>query len=181
MDGDGGNVRQLGRSGGEILPSISPDGRAVAFITAQRTGIWTQPTAGGEAKMLVDDPQAWNPRFSPDGTKLLYCTTRAVPNGPGRNVMVVIPAVGGTPLVEIGRPNADYWRWAPDQKSALFLKLEGDTNNLWRLPLDGKPAERMTSFKSTFIFDYALVDGGKTLVYSRGEGGDDAVLITNFE
>ena len=39
----------------------------------------------------------------------------------------------------------------------------------------------MTNFKSTIIFDYALVDGGKTLVYSRGEGGDDAVLITNFE
>ncbi len=65
--------------GAEILPTISPDGRTVAYFTEQRTGIWTQPISGGEPKLLVDDPLAWNPRYSPDGTKtpLLHHARRA--------------------------------------------------------------------------------------------------------
>jgi serine/threonine protein kinase len=184
MDGDGGNARELGRSGGEFMPTISPDGRWIAFQSAEQPGIWQQPTGGGEAKLLIADPQAWNPRFSPDGTKLLYCTTRNAPDRPpgqGRNVLVVIPAGGGGPLAEVERPQAGEWKWAPDQKSALFEKIEGDGNNLWRLPLDGSPAQPITRFQSTQMIDFTLVDGGKTLVFSRAAGAGDAVLITNFE
>jgi Tol biopolymer transport system component len=181
MDRDGGNVRELGGPGGEVLPTISPDGRSVAYLKAERNGILLQSTSGGEPRLLVDDKQAWGPRFSPDGSKLLYCTTRSEPNGPGKNVLVVIPAAGGAPLAEVDRPQADFWRWAPDQKAALFLKGEGDGRNVWRLPFDGTPAVRISNLDSTLVFDFVLVDGGKRMIFAKGDASSDAVLITNFQ
>jgi Tol biopolymer transport system component len=181
MSGDGGNARELGLEGGEENPAISGDGLTVAFVRSARDGIWVQPFAGGEAKQLIPDSQAWGPHFSPDGTKLLYATSRLGANGLSENLLVVAAAEGGGPLVELLRPASARWRWSSDQRSLLFLRLDGDGHNVWRLPLDGKPAERVTSFESTPIFDFVPADGGRSLIYSKGEIISDAVLLTSFE
>lgn len=189
MNGDGGDLRRLDGTGSdeinvdEVGMSLSPDGTWIAYLTAQRTGIWRLNVAGGPPVLLVDDPVAWSPEISPDGTRLLYCTTRREPDGPGRNVLVVVPAAGGAPLVEIPRPGtlrSPAWLWAADQRSALLVVTEGDGDNVWRLPFDGRPPERVTDFASTHIFGATLLDGDSRLVFSKGEVVSDAVLITDF-
>ena len=56
-------------------PAISPDGKEIAF--ASGGDIWTAPTSGGEAHLLISDPaDESRPLYSPDGTKLAFISTR---------------------------------------------------------------------------------------------------------
>ncbi len=56
-------------------PALSPDGKEIAF--ASGGDIWTAPSAGGEAHLLISDPaDESRPLYSPDGTKLAFISTR---------------------------------------------------------------------------------------------------------
>ena len=65
---------------------LSPDGKEIAysgiFFDDKRSlilsAIWTRPLAGGPAKCVTPDPAADNarPRYSPDGTALVWGATR---------------------------------------------------------------------------------------------------------
>src|SRR6201994_700723 len=59
-------------------PALSPDGAEIAFVSGG--DIWTVPTAGGIARLLVSDPATESrPIYSPDGTKLAFQSTRDGP------------------------------------------------------------------------------------------------------
>src|SRR4030095_6716650 len=56
-------------------PGISPDGSELAFVSG--ADIWTVPTAGGTARLLVSHPATESrPLFSPDGKRLAFSSTR---------------------------------------------------------------------------------------------------------
>ena len=76
VSADGGKPRRLTNSSErEYAPSISPDGRWVAFVTwsDDRQGhVLKVPLRGGEARQLTDRPGFYvNPAWSPDGRKLV--------------------------------------------------------------------------------------------------------------
>ena len=63
-------------------PGISPDGREIAFVSAG--DVWTVPTQGGEARLLVAHPASESrPLYSPDGTQLAFVSNRAGGNTVG--------------------------------------------------------------------------------------------------
>src|SRR5215218_6527914 len=56
-------------------PGISPDHAEIAF--ASGGDIWTVPTTGGTARLLVSHPASESrPLYSPDGRKLAFISTR---------------------------------------------------------------------------------------------------------
>ena len=56
-------------------PSLSPDGREIAFVSGG--DIWTVPSAGGEARLLVAHPATESrPLFSSDGSALAFTSNR---------------------------------------------------------------------------------------------------------
>ena len=66
-------------------PAVSPDGKLVAFTVStvreaenkRHSEIWVVPTAGGEAvRYTSPSTESSNPRFSHDGTLLLFSSTR---------------------------------------------------------------------------------------------------------
>jgi Tol biopolymer transport system component len=74
----------------EVDPTLSPDGRLVAYAagTATQMRIFVRPVGDGLTRPLTDDVEAlqFHPRWSPDGRQILYVT----PNG-----AFVVPASGG--------------------------------------------------------------------------------------
>src|ERR1051325_2977953 len=56
-------------------PAISPDRSEIAFVSGG--DIWTVPTSGGEARLLVSHPaNESRPLYSPDGRKLAFISNR---------------------------------------------------------------------------------------------------------
>jgi tricorn protease len=56
-------------------PAISPDRKEIAFVSGG--DIWTVPSEGGEARLLVSHPATESrPLYSPDGRRLAFISTR---------------------------------------------------------------------------------------------------------
>ena len=88
-----GNTRQVTNlSGLEIHPTISPDGRMIAYVAGplERYRLYVRQLSGGRAIALTDSSASadW-PRFSPDGSQIMYTL--------GGRRTFVIPALGGQP------------------------------------------------------------------------------------
>jgi Tol biopolymer transport system component len=58
--------------------------------------------------------------------------------------------------------------------------MPGDRANIWFLPLDGRPARKITDFDDQQLFDFAVSRDGETLAVARGPRVRDAQLITGF-
>jgi len=122
-------------------PSLSPDGRTVAFIRGgtpflTHSGqIFVKPLAGGEAIQLTNDPQPkLAPAFTPDGARVAY-TLRESGAVDGWNTWTV-PVSGGKPTRML--PNAAALTWIDDRhilfseilpNSTIHMALKTSTQN----------------------------------------------------
>jgi dipeptidyl aminopeptidase/acylaminoacyl peptidase len=78
VDANGGGLRQLTRGDGDSDPQWSPDDRTIAFAGARGapSQIYTIELDGGEARKLTHEEKgAFGPRWSHDGTRILYGAT----------------------------------------------------------------------------------------------------------
>jgi len=109
----------------EIQPTISPDGKLLAYAagSATKMRIFIRPAGnqGGRTIPLSDDSNAieTQPRWSPDGTKILYLT---------RGGAWVAPALGGSPQPVIPPSATSIVKsvmWSPDGTEIAFTR--GDT------------------------------------------------------
>jgi serine/threonine protein kinase len=115
-------IRALTYSGLDSAPAVAADGRLVAF-SSKRDGqdrIWLRQMVSGNEVALTTGPND-NPRFSPDGSTVLF--TRAES---GHNSLYRIPTLGGEirKIIE----NAESGDWSPDGKQIVFVRLEGQSD-----------------------------------------------------
>jgi Tol biopolymer transport system component len=115
-----GNTRQVSNDRGlEIHPAISPDGRLVAYAAGpwDRSRIFVRQLAGGRPIALTDSTTAagW-PKWSPDGSQLLYATAEGTR---------IIPSLGGMPVRVANLDSAAGCAWsnAGDQIACSHLRL----------------------------------------------------------
>ncbi len=144
LAGRGGPEFSIGRSvaltsdaGLEIHPALSPDGKFVAYVGGNATTlrVFVRPVGGGRAIPLSDDTTAFEeqPRWSPDGTQLLFVNPRGVHvaqafGGGGAARLVV--SVANDPSNFSSTPAA---AWSPDGKEIAYVT--GDS--LFRVKIDG--------------------------------------------
>jgi Tol biopolymer transport system component len=53
-------------------PTLSPDGRQVAFVITGEPGLWIVGTDGGPVRQVVTDDDVHAPAWSPDGSTIAY-------------------------------------------------------------------------------------------------------------
>jgi len=116
-------------------PQISPDGEKIAFVLstinhgedAYERHIWMADRASGKVEQFTHGPGSDTyPRWSPDGTQLLFLSSKREPDKKG-NQLWVIPLSGGEARLaaetELGVSKP---AWAPDSKRVLFLSKVWD-------------------------------------------------------
>ena len=72
-------------------------------------------------------------------------------------------------------------RWAPDGKSIFYNNAANDRTNIYRQPLDGGPAVKVTAFADNLASEFAVARDGKSLLLTRINLMRDAMLVTGFE
>ena len=108
-------LRTLTFSGTDLAPTVSPDGRTVAFVSGRdgKWRIWLKQLESGSEVALTPGPLDFGPHFSSDGDWILYVSGKTLRR---------VPSLGGDSRKVLDDVNsAD---WSPDGREVAFLRTE---------------------------------------------------------
>ncbi len=145
-------------------PAISPDRAEIAFVSGG--DIWTVPTAGGEARLLVAHPaNESRPIYSPDGKKLAFVSTRT---GNG-DIYVLTLATGELKRMTFDDVNDQLDGWSRDGKWIYFTSSSKDIagmSDIFRISSEGGTPMQVSADRFTSEFFAAPSPDGKTLAFA---------------
>lgn len=145
-------------------PSLSPDASTIAFVAGG--DIWTVPTAGGEARLLVANPATESrPLFSPDGRSLAFVSNRT---GNG-DIYVLDLASGNTRRLTYDDTHESLDGWSRDGKWIYFssnsAEADSGSSDIWRIPAAGGTPMPVTAEPMTYEYFAAPSPDGKTIAF----------------
>ncbi|HET9401595.1 MAG TPA: S41 family peptidase [Candidatus Acidoferrales bacterium] len=148
-------------------PGISPDGREIAFISGG--DIWTVPTSGGEARLLISNPAIeTRPLYSPDGKMLAFGSTRT---GNG-DVYVLVFATGELRRMTFDDGAETPTGWSHDGKWIYFQTTGHNIsgmNDIYRVSVEGGTPMPVAADRYANEFFAAPAPDGKTIaITARG-------------
>jgi Tol biopolymer transport system component len=173
----GGEPQLLARGG--YGPRFSPDGQWIAYwVGLPGSGfvpgshVYVKPTRGGPARRVQTNLMAefW-PVWSPDSKRLLVIGRPDAKLDPLVNVdWWVVPLNGGVAVKTfalvpfrrqklVPQPGQDWISpivWLPGKKRILFSAIQGDTSNLWDVPISGTGTVNGAAARRTFTTSFDL-------------------------
>jgi len=163
----------------EYIPSFSPDGRTLVFMSDRYGGefrVWLQPIAEGQpsgvARVLTDHAGS-HPAFSPDGRFVAYYK---VGGGQPRAIWI-IPADGGAPIRLADSPAESYHpAWSPLGTQIAFISEQDGWCRVMTLPVEnGRPVgpeQPLTSVKGHYSAPAWSPDGSTVAYVAMDDVGD---------
>ncbi len=152
-------------SGVEAQPSFSPDGRSIAYISNRggRWDVYVGLITGGTPVRITDDPSfELFPRWSPDGSRLLFQRL----NEKGLFDVWVVPALGGDARRIIS--SAVQPAWSPDGKEIAY----SSGGALWICDANGARARALTRSDPPLAhYRPAFSRGGRWLAFVQRRDG----------
>ena len=164
-------------------PQVSPDGKSIAYVrhsmdrmTDKDTGqIWMIDLATGSNRPLVSGGTgASSPRWSPDGTRLIYATAT---DGKPEVRLLYLDSGRSFPLAQFLEGPSEAV-WSPDGKHVAFsMFVKGETPSFAKAPTPPEGAKWNDGVKVidklTFRFDGAgyLEDGATQVFVLPVDGG----------
>jgi Tol biopolymer transport system component len=124
-------------------PSVSPDGKTLAFTRRTDSGVYriaTTPLSDPAlVTMITEDPGVWDqagPSWSPDGKWLVFA---------GYDNLWIVGS-GGEPARPLTRDSEDHQKpvWIPNSNNIVFSSWRDQTTALWTLRLPNGPVRRLT-------------------------------------
>jgi tricorn protease len=162
-------VGQAAETGVEGLPyfaepAISPDRLEVAFISGG--DVWTVPSAGGEARLLVSHPASESrPLYSPDGRRLAFVSSRT---GNG-DIYLFTFATGELKRLTFDDANDQLDGFSRDGRWVYFSTTSRDIsgmNDIFRVSTDGGTPMQVSADRYTNEFFSAPSPDGRSLAFT---------------
>ena len=130
MHADGTHPRPLTTTGFDSQPSLSPDGRDIAWVH-QDDELWVMASDRTGAHRLARCPLACQrPRWSPTGDQIAYVTVDRDQKSRGHAMVIQSDGTHSHPVV----PDLNPYMvdWAPDgRRLAVDVSLDGNNNGLY--------------------------------------------------
>jgi len=148
-----------------LIAGWDPDNRIGALMASRREfELYTLPESGGQAALLVHGGWPSQPRWSPDGTQILYMKMAGEASLPPNHALAVVPAEGGE-VREILRGSEDRLFIMPYQ-AGLRVSPDGE-----KIVMAAKSWD-----------DTILIDNYPTLqIWATTSEGDNPIQITKPE
>ena len=164
-------------NGIELWPTLSPDGKAVAFswdgeknegskIGRDHLDIYLKQVGSSDLRRLTTDPGwNWSGGWSPDGTQIA-----CLHEGPQGSTISLISPVSGArrKLIDFSVLGSPLLAWSPDGN---WIVAAGDVKapdggGLYLIPVDGAAPRRLAQPKAPQVFTSpALAPDGRHLAY----------------
>ena len=147
---------------------LSPDGKWLAISCSTpgkpETRVYIVPSAGGEPRLLTENPSSYFHSWSPDGKTIAF--TR--PNHTGGGNIFSIPVEGGTETaLTTGNGISDDPDYSADGKWIYFNSdRTGGLMQIWRMRPDGSGAEQVTKDDYNNWTPHASPDGKSIVMVS---------------
>ncbi len=193
MDADGDRQTPLTSGPADWSPMVSGDSKSVYYQRGDLPSLpmYRVPMDGGaptpflqpaDGTQLGTLTACWPVWLSPDGTLLLV---QCWDQNEGRTRRAVIAADGRSAArpvdVPISLDRSDSWAWTPDGRAVTFVKMTGGAPSIWRHPIDGGTATRVSSVAAGDpITAHAWSPDGKLLAMVRSITARDVVVLKDL-
>ncbi|HEY3645661.1 MAG TPA: winged helix-turn-helix domain-containing protein [Gammaproteobacteria bacterium] len=157
--------------------SWSPDGSTIAMKAPDSRGLDLMTVATGVVHHFTEVPATdWQdeyPAYSPDGTLLAFVRWHA----PGVANVFVVPVSGGEPKrLTFDNLKIEGLSWEPDDRHIVFSSNRGGPFSLWRVDIDGGPAQRVPQ-SGRAAYTPELSRDGRQLVYEEWTGATNIFSV----
>ncbi|MCY3698558.1 MAG: Ig-like domain-containing protein [Gemmatimonadetes bacterium] len=185
-----GATRLTSNSAGDTGPVWSPDGTKIAFLS-NRSNPWRTPNkidvyvmnadGSGVTRLSVsnDGGRAYDPVWSPDGSKVAWAGDSVVPDG--ETEIVWKNADGSGAGFQITRRGGGSPAWSPDGAKIAFTSDRDGHSNIYVIdPLrDERSTVRLTHASSDFQPVWSP-DGAK-IAFMSGRDGQHEIYVMNAD
>jgi serine/threonine protein kinase len=161
-------------------PALSPDGKHVAYSSLdaknKRNDIWVVDLVRGTTTRLTfEEGASFSPRWSPDGTEIVYSLTTA---GNQAHIMERLASGAGAPKLIASGNAISPSDWSRDGRYILFEEV-GDRRDVYAL--DRATGQRITVAAGPFAqFDARFSPDGHWVAYAANESGRPEVYVQAF-
>jgi Tol biopolymer transport system component len=186
FDRTGKRLSSVGMPGNVTQPSISPDGKTVAFSRAAgtRVDLWLWDLARGTDTRFTSDASRNNgPIWSPGGDRIVFRSERN--RSPGDLYVKPVNGSAAEQLLLKSASNKIPTQWSPDGKFIVYSDSNSRTNwDIWLLPVDSGPADdhKPITFAQTEAREAQgqLSPDSRWLAYNSNESGQSEIYVRSF-
>lgn len=179
---DTGGVMQVTSGNGEVMPCYSDVNKKIVFALHTNSvpnGLIC--TVNEDGRQYTQNKEGTQPRWSPDGTKIIYVRRNAAT----KESQIWRMDANGSNQTQLTGGNWDETpSYSPDGKHIVFVSVRGEKKdlNIWVMKADGSGQTQLTTNESADLNPIFGADG-KTVYFCSNRGGqwDIWKLVTSLQ